>query len=120
MPAKNDSILDVRITLNSIFVALVSFPLVFVFIVLSYKLITTAFVDEQVREDIESYIAVLGILSGPAYMVISRFFDRWNAEEEEYVESQRQMHKTQNDLKRQGLLPSDNLTIPNEVEVESE
>ena len=44
-------------------VALVSIPLILVFMVLSYQLITTAFVDDQVREDIEAYIAVLGILS---------------------------------------------------------
>ena len=81
-------------------VALVSIPLILTFMVLSYQLITTAFVDEQVREDIEAYIAVLGILSGPAYMAISRFFDRWNAEEEEYIESIRRMHKTENDIKR--------------------
>ena len=97
---KNNARWDVRITLNSIFVALVSFPLVFAFIYLSYKLITTAFTDDQVREDIESYIAVLGILSGPAYMVITRFFDRWNAEEEEYIESLRREHKTDDDLRR--------------------
>ena len=78
---------EVRITYNSLMVALVSLPLVFAFMILSYQLITTAFVDAQVREDIEAYIAVLGILSGPAYMAISRFFDRWNAEEEEHIEA---------------------------------
>lgn len=91
---------DVRITFNNLMVALVSLPLILVFMVLSYQLITTAFVDPQVREDIEAYIAVLGILSGPAYMAISRFFDRWNAEEEEYIESIRRQHKTQNDIAR--------------------
>ena len=91
---------NVRITFNNLMVALVSIPLILTFMVLSYQLITTAFVDEQVREDIEAYIAVLGILSGPAYMAISRFFDRWNAEEEEYIESIRRMHKTENDIKR--------------------
>ena len=55
---------DVRITFNNLMVALVSLPLILVFMVLSYQLITTAFVDDQVREDIEAYIAVLGILSG--------------------------------------------------------
>ena len=89
-------------------VALVSVPLILTFMILSYQLITTAFVDAQVREDIEAYIAVLGILSGPAYMAISRFFDRWNAEEEEYIESIRRQHKTENDLKRaQGRLQED-------------
>ena len=97
---KDDIHWDVHITLNSIFVALISFPLVGVFVVLSYKLITTAFVDPDVREDIESYIAVLGILSGPAYMVISRFFDRWNAEAEQHVEARRMKDKTENDIKR--------------------
>ncbi len=97
---KDDIHWDVHITLNSIFVALISFPLVGVFVVLSYKLITTAFVDPEVREDIESYIAVLGILSGPAYMVISRFFDRWNAEAEQHVEARRIRDKTDNDIKR--------------------
>lgn len=97
---KDDIHWDVHITLNSIFVALISFPLVGVFVVLSYKLITTAFVDPLVREDIESYIAVLGILSGPAYMVISRFFDRWNAEAEQHVEARRIRDKTDNDIKR--------------------
>ncbi len=97
---KDDIHWDVHITLNSIFVALISFPLVGVFVILSYKLITTAFVDPLVREDIESYIAVLGILSGPAYMVISRFFDRWNAEAEQHVEARRIRDKTDNDIKR--------------------
>ena len=62
---------DIRITFNNLMVALVSIPLILTFMVLSYQLITTAFVDDQVREDIEAYIAVLGILSGPAYMAIS-------------------------------------------------
>ena len=97
---KDDIHWDVHITLNSIFVAMVSFPLIGVFVILSYKLITTAFVDPDVREDIESYIAVLGILSGPAYMVISRFFDRWNAEAEQHVESARIRDKTENDIRR--------------------
>ena len=96
---KDKVVWDVHITLNSIFVALVSFPLVGVFIVLSYQLIQNAFSDPTVREDIESYIAVLGILSGPAYMTISRFFDRWNAEQEEYVETKRMTNKTNNELK---------------------
>ncbi len=91
---------DVRLTFNNIMVALVSLPLILVFMVLSYQLITTAFVNPEVREDIEAYIAVLGILSGPAYMAISRFFDRWNAEEEEYIESIRRLHKTENDIRR--------------------
>ena len=99
---------DIRITYNNLMVALVSVPLILTFMILSYQLITTAFVDAQVREDIEAYIAVLGILSGPAYMAISRFFDRWNAEEEEYIESIRRQHKTENDLKRaQGRLQED-------------
>ena len=99
---------DVRLTFNNIMVALVSLPLILVFMVLSYQLITTAFVNPDVREDIEAYIAVLGILSGPAYMAISRFFDRWNAEEEEYIESIRRLHKTENDLNRaQGRLQED-------------
>ena len=97
---KDDIHWDVHITLNSIFVAVISFPLVGVFVVLSYRLITQAFVDPQVREDIESYIAVLGILSGPAYMVISRFFDRWNAEAEQHVEARRIRDKTENDIRR--------------------
>ena len=103
---------DVRITFNSLMVALVSLPLILVFMLLSYELITTAFVNPEVREDIEAYIAVLGILSGPAYMAISRFFDRWNAEEEEYIESMRRKHKTENDIKRaHGHLPEDDATI---------
>jgi hypothetical protein len=57
-------------------------------------------VNEAVRQDIESYIAVLGILSGPSYMAISRFFDRWNAEQEERVEAMRRMSKTEDDIKR--------------------
>tara|TARA_Y100000996_G_scaffold410851_1_gene393944 strand:- start:275 stop:619 length:345 start_codon:yes stop_codon:yes gene_type:complete len=99
---------DIRITYNNLMVALVSVPLILVFMVLSYQLITTAFVNPEVREDIEAYIAVLGILSGPAYMAISRFFDRWNAEEEEYIESIRRQHKTENDLNRaKGRLQED-------------
>ena len=99
---------DLRITYNSLMVALVSLPLIFVFMLLSYQLITTAFVNDEVREDIEAYIAVLGILSGPAYMAISRFFDRWNAEEEEHIESIRRQHKTENDIQRaKGQLQSD-------------
>jgi|TARA_B100000287_G_scaffold150033_1_gene141778 uncharacterized membrane protein len=99
---------EVRITYNSLMVALVSLPLVFAFMILSYQLITTAFVDAQVREDIEAYIAVLGILSGPAYMAISRFFDRWNAEEEEHIEAVRRQHKTENDIMRaKGSLVAD-------------
>ena len=116
---------DVRITFNNLMVALVSLPLILVFMVLSYQLITTAFVDDQVREDIEAYIAVLGILSGPAYMAISRFFDRWNAEEEEYIESIRRKHKTENDIQRAiGRLQEDEEPIviepePDTDEVES-
>ena len=80
--------------------------------ILSYKVITTAFVNDQVREDIEAYIAVLGILSGPAYMAISRFFDRWNAEEEEYIEAIRRKHKTENDITRaNGVLEADESVI---------
>ena len=94
---------DVRITLNDIFVAVVSLPMVFIFFILSYQLINQAFVNDQVREDIESYIAVLGILSGPSYMAISRFFDRWNAEQEERVEAMRRISKTEDDLKRMHL-----------------
>ena len=89
-----------HITVNTIFVFLVSMPLVTVFIVLSYMLITQAFIDPEVREDIEAYIAVLGILSGPSYMVISRFFDRWNAEEDERIEARRRSSKTEDDIKR--------------------
>ena len=99
---------DIRVTFNNIMVALVSLPLILVFMVLSYQLITTAFVNPEVREDIEAYIAVLGILSGPAYMAISRFFDRWNAEEEEHIEALRRQHKTENDLRRaKGRLQED-------------
>ena len=116
---KDDIHWDVHITLNSIFVAIISFPLVFVFVVLSYRLITQAFVDPQVREDIESYIAVLGILSGPAYMVISRFFDRWNAEAEQHVEARRIRDKTDNDIKRilAGAKPeAEEVRLPDPVE----
>ena len=103
---------DVRITYNSLMVALVSLPLVFAFMILSYQLITTAFVNPQVREDIEAYIAVLGILSGPAYMAISRFFDRWNAEEEEHIEAIRREHKTENDIMRaRGSLMADEQSV---------
>lgn len=113
---------DVRITFNNLMVSLVSIPLILVFMILSYQLITTAFVNDQVREDIEAYIAVLGILSGPAYMAISRFFDRWNAEEEEYIESIRRLHKTENDIRRaQGKLQEDEEQITldrDEIEVE--
>ena len=84
---------DIRITYNNLMVALVSLPLILVFMLLSYQLITTAFVNPEVREDI-------GILIGPAYMAISRFFDRWNAEEEEHIESIRRQHKTENDIRR--------------------
>ena len=49
---------DVRVTFNNIMVALVSLPLILVFMILSYQLITPAFVNDQVREDIEAYIAV--------------------------------------------------------------
>lgn len=103
---------DIRITYNSLMVALVSLPLIFAFMILSYELITTAFVNEEVRENIEAYIAVLGILSGPAYMSISRFFDRWNAEEEEHIEAIRRTHKTDNDIKRAtGRLMPDEDTV---------
>jgi len=89
-------------------VALVSLPLILVFMVFSSHLITTAFVNPNIKEDIEDYIAVLGILSGPAYMAISRFFDRWNAEEVEHIESIRRQHKTENDLRRaKGRLQED-------------
>ncbi len=112
---------DVRITFNNIMVALVSLPLILVFMVLSYQLITTAFVNDQVREDIEAYIAVLGILSGPAYMAISRFFDRWNAEEEEYIESVRRLHKTENDIRRaRGQLQEDEEPIVIEPEPDTD
>ena len=97
---KDNGAWDVKVTLNDIFVAVVSLPMVFIFFILSYQLINQAFVNPEVREDIESYIAVLGILSGPAYMAISRFFDRWNAEQEERVEDRRRASKTEDDLKR--------------------
>jgi hypothetical protein len=110
---------DVRITFNNLMVALVSLPLILVFMLLSYQLITTAFVNPEVREDIEAYIAVLGILSGPAYMAISRFFDRWNAEEEEHIEAIRRQHKTENDIRRAlGQLQEDEEPIIIEVEEE--
>ena len=108
---------DIRITFNNLMVALVSLPLILVFMLLSYQLITTAFVNPEVREDIEAYIAVLGILSGPAYMAISRFFDRWNAEEEEHIESIRRQHKTENDIRRaKGKLKEDEEAIVVEEE----
>lgn len=108
---------DIRITFNNLMVAFVSLPLILVFMLLSYQLITTAFVNPEVREDIEAYIAVLGILSGPAYMAISRFFDRWNAEEEEHIESIRRQHKTENDIRRaQGHLQEDEEPIIIEIE----
>ena len=97
---KDNGAWEIRVTLNDIFVALVSLPMVFIFFLLSYQLINQAFVNEAVRQDIESYIAVLGILSGPSYMAISRFFDRWNAEQEERVEAMRRMSKTEDDIKR--------------------
>jgi hypothetical protein len=97
---KDNGAWEIRVTLNDIFVAIVSLPMVFIFFILSYQLINQAFVNPQVREDIESYIAVLGILSGPSYMAISRFFDRWNAEQEERVEAMRRISKTEDDLKR--------------------
>ena len=110
---------DVRITFNNLMVALVSLPLILVFMLLSYQLITTAFVNPEVWEDIEAYIAVLGILSGPAYMAISRFFDRWNAEEEEHIEAIRRQHKTENDIRRAlGQLQEDEEPIIIEVEEE--
>lgn len=111
---------DIRITFNNLMVAFVSLPLILVFMLLSYQLITTAFVNPEVREDIEAYIAVLGILSGPAYMAISRFFDRWNAEEEEHIESIRRQHKTENDIRRaKGQLQEDEepiVALPHEEE----
>ena len=97
---KDNGAWEIRVTLNDIFVAVVSLPMVFIFFILSYQLINQALVNPQVREDIESYIAVLGILSGPSYMAISRFFDRWNAEQEERVEAMRRISKTEDDLKR--------------------
>ena len=97
---KDNGAWEILVTLNDIFVAVVSLPMVFIFFILSYQLINQAFVNPQVREDIESYIAVLGILSGPSYMAISRFFDRWNAEQEERVEAMRRISKTEDDLKR--------------------
>ena len=97
---KDNGAWEIRVTLNDIFVAVVSLPMVFIFFILSYQLINQAFVNPQVREDIESYIAVLGILRGPSYMAISRFFDRWNAEQEERVEAMRRISKTEDDLKR--------------------
>ena len=55
----------------------------------------------------------------PAYMAISRFFDRWNAEEEEYIESIRRQHKTENDIRRAaGRLQEDEEPIRIEVEEE--
>ena len=97
---KDNGAWEIRVTLNDIFVAVVSLPMVFIFFILSYQLINQAFVNPEVREDIESYIAVLGILSGPSYMAIYRFFDRWNAEQEERVEAMRRISKTEDDLKR--------------------
>ena len=103
---------DIRLTFNSFMVAIVSIPLIFGFLLLSYQLINRAFTDEEVRANIEAYIAVLGILSGPAYMAISRFFDRWNAEEEEFIEALRRQHKTENDIQRaQGGIHDDEAAV---------
>lgn len=102
---QNRNVWDLHITLNSIFVALISFPLVSVFLYLSYALIIQAFHDPTVKEDIEAYIAVLGILSGPAYMAIQKLFERWNAEQDEYLEANRRRNKTDDDLRRAGLSP---------------
>ena len=45
-------------------------------------------------------------------MAISRFFDRWNAEEEEHIEALRRQHKTENDLRRsQGRLQEEDEPI---------
>ena len=54
-------------------------------------------------------------------MAISRFFDRWNAEEEEYIESIRRLHKTENDIRRaQGKLQEDEERIISVEAVEEE
>ena len=58
-------------------------------------------------------------------MAISRFFFRLNAEEEEYIESIRRKHKTENDIQRAiGRLQEDEEPIiiepePDTDEVES-
>ena len=100
---KDNSVFDVRITLLDIFVFFISIPLVFTFMYLSFQLINQAFVNPDVRENIESYIAVLGILSGPSYMVIDKMFSRWNSEHDERIESLRRTHKTEDDLDRRKL-----------------
>ena len=52
-------------------------------------------------------------------MAISRFFDRWNAEEEEHIEAIRRQHKTENDIRRAlGQLQEDEEPIIIEVEEE--
>jgi hypothetical protein len=100
---KDNSIFDVRITLLDIFIFCISIPLVFTFFFLSYQLVNQAFVNEQVRENIEAYIAVLGILSGPSYMVIDKMFSRWNSEHDERIDALRRAHKTEDDLNRRKL-----------------
>ena len=52
-------------------------------------------------------------------LAISRFFDRWNAEEEEHIESIRRQHKTENDIRRaNGQLKEDEELIVIEVDEE--
>ncbi len=50
-------------------------------------------------------------------MAIQRFVDRWNAEEEEHIESIRRQHKTENDIRRaKGKLKEDEEAIVVEEE----
>ena len=108
MPARNESKLDVHITLSDLLVIVTGVPLIYAFVYLGVALVTQAFEDPTTVDNIDKYIAVLGILSGPAWMVLNKFFERWQTEKEEQIESLRRSHKTTDDiLRKQGKLPVD-------------
>ena len=122
MPAKNTSKLDVHITLSDFLVIITGVPLIYAFVYLGVALVIQAFEDPTTVDNIDKYIAVLGILSAPAWMVLNKFFERWQNEKEEQIESQRRSHKTQDDRIRVGAdLPTDDtIELPSMIDLVSE
>lgn len=122
MPAKNTSKLDVHITLSDLLVMITGIPLIYAFVYLGVALVIQAFDDPTTVDNIDKYIAVLGILSGPAWMVLNKFFERWQTEKEEQIESLRRTHQTEDDVIRAGsnLPTAEPIAVPSMIDLPSE
>jgi len=122
MPGRNDSRLDIHITLSDVLVIVTGIPLIYAFVYLGVALVTQAFEDPTTVDNIDKYIAVLGILSGPAWMVLNKFFERWQTEKEEQIESLRRTHKTEDDVIRAGasLQTEQEINLPGMIDLPNE